>query len=176
MLSLLAGVLLPRAGTVRLLGREWASLSAAGRDRMRANHLGYIFQQFNLLPYLPVLDNALLPCRFRARRSAHAADTRAEACRLLERAGLGPSLWTRKAAALSVGQQQRVAAVRALVGGPELVLADEPTSALDEPLRESFMELLLGACAAAGSALIFVSHDARLASKFDRSIALEHAR
>ena len=172
LLSLLAGVLLPRSGTVRLQGREWASMSAAARDRIRADNIGYIFQQFNLVPYLSVLDNTLLPCHFSTQRAARAGDPRLAAGRLLERAGLGRELWNRSAAALSVGQQQRVAAVRALLGAPPLVMADEPTSALDEPLRESFMELLLEACAAAGSAIVFVSHDTRLSERFERSIAL----
>ena len=172
LLSLLAGVLLPRSGTVRLQGNEWAAMSAAARDRVRADKVGYIFQQFNLVPYLSVMDNTLLPCRFSARRAERAGDPRAEAGRLLARAGLGPEIWTRRAAALSVGQQQRVAAVRALLGAPDLVMADEPTSALDEQVKESFMELLLGACSAASSALVFVSHDARLSARFDRSIAL----
>ena len=172
LLSLLAGVLLPRSGTVRLQGREWASMSAAARDHIRADNVGYIFQQFNLVPYLSVLDNTLLPCRFSTQRAARAGEPRIEAGRLLERAGLGCELWNRSAATLSVGQQQRVAAVRALLGAPPLVMADEPTSALDEPLRESFMELLLGVCAAGGSALVFVSHDARLSAQFDRTIAL----
>lgn len=147
-------------------------MSSAARDRIRADNVGYIFQQFNLVPYLSVLDNTLLPCRFSTQRAARAGDPRVEAGRLLERAGLGHELWNRSAARLSVGQQQRVAAVRALLGAPPLVMADEPTSALDEPLRGSFMELLLGACAAGGSALVFVSHDARLSAEFDRSIVL----
>ena len=89
LLSLLAGVLLPRSGTVRLQGREWASMSAAARDRVRADNVGYIFQQFNLVPYLSVLDNTLLPCRFSRQRAKRAGDPRVEAGRLLERAGLG---------------------------------------------------------------------------------------
>lgn len=86
--------------------------------------------------------------------------------------GLPEGLWSRKAVALSVGQQQRVAAARALIGAPELVIADEPTSALDAPLRDEFMALLLGACRARGSTLVFVSHDERLAVQFDRRLAL----
>ena len=168
LLSLLAGVLLADSGSVRLLGQEWSAMSAAARDRFRADHVGYIFQQFNLLPYLSVLDNVLLPSRFSKRR-AGAGDARAQARHLLERAGLGQQLWGQNASSLSVGQQQRVAAVRALLGSPELIIADEPTSALDEPLRESFMSLLLEACAAAGSALIFVSHDPRLAADFSHT-------
>ncbi len=173
LLSLAAGVLLPGAGTVRLLGQDWAALGAGARDRLRADHLGYIFQQFNLLPYLSVIDNVRLPLRFSRRRAARAAAVGSDAAeQLLARTGLQSSLWRQPASALSVGQQQRVAAARALIGAPEVVIADEPTSALDEDLREAFMALLLQSCTAAGSALLFVSHDLRLASRFDRVISL----
>ena len=174
LLSLLAGVLQADAGTVRLLGQDWSDLTGGARDRRRADHVGYIFQQFNLLPYLSVIDNVRLPLRFsrdRARRAAAAAGP-GPAEQLLELSGLAPSLWPQPAGALSIGQQQRVAAARALIGAPELVVADEPTSALDEALRESFMTLLLQRCAAAGSALLFVSHDLRLASRFDQVLNL----
>ena len=127
-----------------------------------------------MLPYLSVIDNVRLPLRFsreRARRAAAAAGPD-PAEQLLELSGLDARLWPQPAGALSVGQQQRVAAARALIGAPELVIADEPTSALDEALRESFMTLLLQRCAAAGSALLFVSHDLRLASRFDQVIDL----
>ncbi len=170
LLSLMAGVLRADAGTVALLGEPWERLSSARRDRRRADHLGYIFQQFNLLPYLSVLDNVRLPCRFSKRRAERTREGDAE--RLLERSGLAEALWSRPASALSVGQQQRVAAARALIGQPDLVVADEPTSALDEDLRESFMALLLDSCAEAGSALVFVSHDSRLAAHFDRQLDL----
>lgn len=178
LLGLLAGVLLPRSGQVRLLGTDWAALSGARRDAFRAEHVGYIFQQFNLLPYLSVLDNVLLPCRFsalrRRRADATAASARAGAEALLQRVGLGSALWNRPASRLSVGQQQRVAAARALLGQPELVIADEPTSALDAALRDSFMALLLQQCRDAGSTLVFVSHDERLALHFDTTLALAH--
>jgi putative ABC transport system ATP-binding protein len=170
LLSLAAGVLLPLAGEVGLLGQSWAALGASARDRHRADHLGYIFQQFNLLPYLSVLDNVRLPLQFSRRRTRRAGPGAAE--RLLERSGLPASLWRQPAGQLSVGQQQRVAAARALIGAPEVVIADEPTSALDEPLREAFMALLLQSCAEAGSALLFVSHDARLAGRFARVVDL----
>jgi putative ABC transport system ATP-binding protein len=176
LLGLLAGVLQPRSGHVSLLGRDWAALSGAGRDAFRADHVGYIFQQFNLLPYLSVLDNVLLPCRFsalrRQRADAAAGTARAGAQALLQQVGLGSALWARPAAQLSVGQQQRVAAARALLGRPELVIADEPTSALDAALRDSFMALLLKQCREAGSTLVFVSHDERLAAAFDETLAL----
>ena len=176
LLGLMAGVLKPGAGRIRLLGHDIGALSGAARDRFRADHVGYIFQQFNLLPYLSVLDNVLLACRFSARRAARAAeaDGSAEAAAesLLARIGLARPLWTRRATALSVGQQQRVAAARALIGRPEIVIADEPTSALDTALRDGFMALLLDACRTAGSTLVFVSHDERLAARFERRLAL----
>ena len=173
LLGLMAGVLVAQAGSVRLLGQDWASLRGGRRDARRADHVGVIFQQFNLLPYLSVLDNVLLPCRFsplRARRCAGGPAAAAQG--LLQQVGLAPALWGRPASALSVGQQQRVAAARALIGAPELVIADEPTSALDAALRDEFMTLLLGQCRAAGSTLVFVSHDERLAARFDEQLSL----
>jgi putative ABC transport system ATP-binding protein len=173
LLGLMAGVLVARQGRVVLLGQDWAALRGGARDARRADHLGVIFQQFNLLPYLTVLDNVLLPCRFSAARAARCAGSPAAAARsLLERVALPAALWQRRADALSVGQQQRVAAARALIGAPELVIADEPTSALDAALRDDFMALLMGACAAAGSTLVFVSHDERLAARFDDRLSL----
>jgi putative ABC transport system ATP-binding protein len=176
LLALIAGVLLPQAGTVRLLGQDLAALSGAKRDQLRVDHVGFIFQQFNLLPYLPVLDNVLLPCRFSARRAARATartgSLRAEAARLMARLDLAESLWTRPAAGLSVGQQQRVAAARALIGAPELLVADEPTSALDAARQEGFLALLREEAQASGAALLFVSHDTRLAAGFGASLRL----
>ena len=123
-----------------------------------------------------MLDNVLLPCGFSAQRAKRAGGSDAaiatQAETLLAQMGLGREYAHRRASALSVGQQQRVAAARALIGQPELVIADEPTSALDEALRESFMRVLLAACAEAGSALVFVSHDARLAQRFERQVDL----
>jgi putative ABC transport system ATP-binding protein len=176
LLGLLAGVLVAGSGRVSLLGTDWATLSGARRDAFRADHVGYIFQQFNLLPYLNPVDNVLLPCRFSALRQQRAqsggGSARAVAQSLLERVGLAPSHWQREASALSVGQQQRVAAARALIGRPEVVIADEPTSALDAELRDAFMSLLMAECRAAGSSLVFVSHDQRLAAHFDRQVSL----
>jgi putative ABC transport system ATP-binding protein len=128
---------------------------------------------FNLLPYLSVLDNVILPCRFSARRQARAlardGNLAAAARRLLAALGLDdPALQSRAATSLSVGQQQRVAAARALIGAPELVIADEPTSALDHDAREGFLRLLFAECEQAGSALVFVSHDHTLRALFER--------
>jgi len=173
LLGLMAGVLLARQGTVQLLGVDWARLPAGRRDARRADHVGVIFQQFNLLPYLSVLDNVLLPTRFSALRAQRCGGSpAAAAATLLQRVGLPAALHARRADALSVGQQQRVAAARALIGQPELVIADEPTSALDAARRDDFMQLLREACAAAGSTLVFVSHDERLAAGFDERIDL----
>ena len=176
LLGLLAGVLVPRQGRVGLLGSDWSGLSGARRDALRADHVGYIFQQFNLLPYLSVLDNVLLPCRFsrlrRERAAQRSGGVQADAGSLLSHVGLAAGLWKRRAAELSVGQQQRVAAARALIGAPELVIADEPTSALDAPQRDGFMDVLLGECRSAGSTLVFVSHDERLAARFDAQVSL----
>ena len=176
LLGLLAGVLAPRTGDVEVLGTALEQLSAVRRDAFRADHIGYVFQQFNLLPYLSVEDNVLLACRFSALRSkraqAAARSPLGHARHLLEGMGLDEELWHRKASALSVGQQQRVAAARALIGAPELVIADEPTSALDADLRDGFMRLLLAECTRAGSALVFVSHDERLAGHFAKRASL----
>ena len=172
LLGLLGGVALPEAGRVEVLGQSLAERSAAARDRLRADHIGFIFQQFNLLPWLSALDNVLLPCTFSSLRKSRAGNPHAEAERLLKHLDLAPALWAKPAAELSVGQQQRVAAARALIGRPEVLIADEPTSALDAPLQQIFVDLLLKETAAAGAALLFVSHDARLAAHFDRAVAL----
>ncbi|SEF25428.1 putative ABC transport system ATP-binding protein [Variovorax sp. NFACC28] len=175
LLSLLAGVLVADEGRVALLGHDWSKLSGTQRDRSRVAHVGYIFQQFNLLPYLSVIDNVLLPCRFSQRREANASrsgSSRGEAEHLLDQMGLDRNLWKRQALQLSVGQQQRVAAARALIGQPEVVIADEPTSALDEDRREAFLDVLLTACAEHHSALVFVSHDQRIAQRFARHVLL----
>lgn len=174
LLGLIAGVLAPDAGRVSVLGNDMATLSGAGRDRVRADHLGVIFQMFNLVPYLSVTANVALPCRFsKRRRKAVGADIDGEARRLLARLGLeDASLLARRVTDLSVGQQQRVAAARALIGGPDLVIADEPTSALDTDARDRFVALLTEEASRTGAALLFVSHDGGLASQFDRTLDL----
>ena len=173
LLGLLGGVALPQQGRIELLGTDITRLGSRDRDRFRADHIGFLFQQFNLLPWLPALDNVLLPCTFSARRRERAgADPRAEAERLLRHLDLDTASWRKPAGELSVGQQQRVAAARALIGRPEILIADEPTSALDAERQQAFIDLLLQESAVVGAALVFVSHDQRLAGHFDRSIAL----
>ncbi|MCB1886795.1 MAG: ATP-binding cassette domain-containing protein [Rhodocyclaceae bacterium] len=172
LLSLVGGVIVPTAGRLRVLGTDTAALRPSARDRFRADRLGIVFQLFNLLPYLSALDNITLACRFSRARRERAGDVAAEARRLAARLDLDPSLLVRPAVELSVGQQQRVAAARALIGRPSLVIADEPTSALDAERQAGFVDLLLGECRASGSALLFVSHDRSLAGRFDRCVRL----
>jgi putative ABC transport system ATP-binding protein len=177
LLSLFAGVVVPQRGSLRVLGTEVPRLAGAARDAFRADHFGIIFQMFNLIPYLSVLENVTLPCRFSARRRRQTearGGAEPEGRRLLEHLDLAaeahsPSAVTR----LSVGQQQRVAAARALIGRPEIVLADEPTSALDANRREAFLRLLFRECEAEGATLLFVSHDCSLEGLFDRTLALD---
>ena len=177
LLGLISGILEPRSGDLEILGQRMQTLSASKRDAFRAAHLGVIFQMFNLLPYLPVGENVMLPCRFsaeRARQAQAAGSEQDEARRLLERLGLNASeVWSQRASNLSVGQQQRVAAARALIGKPGLILADEPTSALDADSRDAFISLLKEECTASGAALLFVSHDGGLADQFDRALDLQ---
>lgn len=176
LLSLLAGVHQAQSGTLQVLDCELASLSQRGRDKFRANHIGYVFQQFNLLPYLSAQQNIVLAAEFsparQQRLAAMKTSAKAESERLLTRLGIARSLWHAPAGNLSVGQQQRVAVARALLGAPELVIADEPTSALDTDARDNFLLLLQEECAQQGITLIFVTHDATLSHHFDRIIEL----
>ena len=174
LLGLLGGVAVPQAGGIELLGQNLAQLGSHARDQFRADHIGFLFQQFNLLPWLSALDNVLLPCPFSARRKQRAApDPRSAAESLLAQLDLASDLWRKPAAELSVGQQQRVAAARAVIGHPEILIADEPTSALDAERQQIFIDLLLREAAAVGATLVFVSHDRRLAAHFDRAVALD---
>lgn len=176
LIGILSAVLRPESGRVQILGQLLDELGGAARDRFRGDHVGLVFQQFNLVPYLPVLENVLLPCRFAARRRMRAlsggASLEGAAAQLLGCLDIDEALWRRPAGQLSVGQQQRVAACRALIGRPELVIADEPTSALDEGRQEAFLDLLLKQCADHGATLLFCSHDRRLETRFDRVLDL----
>ena len=176
LLGLIGGVLHPREGHISICGTDITTLSSGKRDEMRADHLGIIFQQLNLLPYLSIIQNVTLPCRFSSTRADRAnkknvsvADTARD---LIKDLGLDETFADRKVGNLSIGQQQRVAVARALIGGPDLIIADEPTSALDSDNRDRFIELLDTQRKRFDCSLLFVSHDLSLAKHFDRSIDL----
>jgi putative ABC transport system ATP-binding protein len=173
LLGILAGVLQASEGSVKILGRDLTSMSGPARDALRGAHIGYIFQMFNLIPYLSVLENIMLPCQISPERRLrlNGRSRAAEGRNLAERLGIGQMV-NEKVLDLSVGQQQRVAAARALLGAPELIIADEPTSSLDEDHREGFLQLLFDQCRDLGSTLIFVSHDRRMTPLFDRAVSL----
>lgn len=173
LLNLLAGILVPASGRLSILGQDMQAMNNSSRDRFRADHMGVIFQQFNLLPYLPVVENVQLPCHFSARRKQQAGDMRETANRLLDHLGLDDAMRRRSVTGLSVGQQQRVAVARALIGSPELIIADEPTSALDADTRDGFLKLLFQEAEAQGSTIVFVSHDPYIASHFPRVVDLK---
>ena len=168
LLSIIAGLLEPEAGTVEVAGQDIHALRAARRDRFRGRHIGMIFQTFNLLHGFSALENVMAALKFsEAPRREH----RQRAAALLERLGI-----TRPGATpdqLSVGQQQRVAVARAVACSPELVLADEPTASLDPANAGAAIGLIQSACAEAGSALLCVSHDPHMAERFARRIALD---
>ncbi len=177
LLSLIAGVITPQKGRIRVTGTSINDLNGAGRDRFRADHIGFIYQMFNLIPYLSVVENVTLPCRFsrsrRQRAQGRSSNVQAEAMRLLQELGMGDRAVIRKSATeLSVGQQQRVAAARALIGTPEILIADEPTSSLDADHRKAFIELLFKECDQVDTTIVFVSHDTTLARHFDNTIRL----
>lgn len=172
LLNLLAGILTPTDGSICLLEEDLHNTSSSKRDRFRADHMGVIFQQFNLLPYLSMVENITLPCSFSKRRRDKAGDPQQAATQLLDHLQLDESLRSKMVTELSVGQQQRVAVARALIGQPEIIIADEPTSALDTSTRDRFIDLLFTQAEAQNSTIIFVSHDPHIASHFPRVIEL----
>jgi putative ABC transport system ATP-binding protein len=174
LLSLICGINAPQRGSIRVDGSEMNAMRPAARDRFRAEKIGIVFQQFNLLPYASPMDNILLPLRFAPARRARVGDARASALVLTDALDLTHDVMASSTAdRLSVGQQQRVAVARALIGAPSLIVADEPTSALDAGSQASFLDLLFAQCTAARSTLLMVSHDDRLSPRFDRSVRME---
>lgn len=173
LLGLIAGVLRPQQGSCEVLGKELTELSLSARDLHRGSEMGYIFQSFNLIPYLSVKENIELPCRVHSKRRKRitAPTLDEEVVRIARHLDLH-DLLDRSVTRLSTGQQQRVAIARAMIGHPRLVIADEPTSSLDVDRQERFLELLLEICDEAKTTLIFVSHDRSLMSRFDERIAL----
>jgi putative ABC transport system ATP-binding protein len=176
LIALLAGVLTPSFGEIRIDNQRLDMLSPSVRDRFRADNIGLVFQQFNLIPYLSVQQNILLPLYFSRKRAASVGssnDQKIASLKLLEELELGIDCASKPANELSVGQQQRVAIARALIGSPGLIIADEPTSALDVDARDSFMSLLFREVHRINATLIFVSHDRSLARGFNRETSLE---
>ncbi|HRK33522.1 MAG TPA: ABC transporter ATP-binding protein [Candidatus Hydrogenedentes bacterium] len=159
-LNLIAGILQPDSGSISISGQELASLSEAGRDRIRAQSIGYVFQTFNLLQGYTALENVLLGMMFG--RGADPVYAKA----LLERVGLKDRMNYRPRQ-LSVGQQQRVAVARALANHPKLVLADEPTGNLDYQHAGAALELIREVCREQNAALLLVTHDRDILNRFD---------
>jgi len=169
LLNLVAGILVPDRGTIEIMGEPMTGRSEVRRDRLRARHVGYLFQTFNLLPTLTALENVELGMTFRPRTGTA---PRALALEALGRVGLADRARHRPAQ-LSVGQQQRVAIARALAGHPALVLADEPTSNLDAKRAAQCLDLLMAFAAEQQAALLVVSHDESALARFDRTVHLE---
>ena len=179
LLSLICGTVRPQNGITKILGNDLENMSNSTRDNFRADNIGIIFQQFNLLPYLSALDNVLLPLEFSLKRKQTSGKTKQkiklEAKRLLRNLSITPeTIGRQKAATLSIGQQQRVAAARAFIGSPKLIIADEPTSSLDENSQEEFLEQLFYEKNATGASLLMVSHNPRITKRFDRLVKLEN--
>ena len=172
LLNLLAGIISATDGSVSVLGRDLVRATGFQRDRFRGDHIGFIFQDFNLVPYLTIYENIILPLvSSKLRREKVGGNLEHEVERLTSHLDLSSTL-NKRVTSLSMGQQQRVAAARALIGAPEVVISDEPTSSLDDVSTDNFMKLLLREQQDLGFVLVFVSHDKRLEKYFDRSIPI----
>ena len=178
LLSLLAGIIRPNSGSISINNTSLTHLNSKKLDAFRAENIGYIFQRFNLLPYLTIEENIALGCLFsnermnRAKSEGRTMEDRI--AELLKSFGLEHlQLTDLDTGKLSVGQQQRVAAARAMIGSPPLILADEPVSSLDSVNKKNFMDRLISQINLDKSALIMVSHDEGLASFFDRVIPID---
>lgn len=167
LLGLLAGLDLPSSGSIHLAGQDLSQLDEDQRARLRAEHVGFVFQSFQLLDSLNALENVMLPLELEGH-----ADARQRARALLERVGLGHRL-THYPRQLSGGEQQRVAIARAFVAEPAVLFADEPTGNLDSHTGERICDLLFELNRERGATLVLVTHDARLAQRCNRQIRLE---
>lgn len=164
LLNILSGIQKVNDGEVNVLGTNLTELSEKQRDKFRAQHVGIVFQQMNLVPYLTVKDNILLANFFAKKQPA---EQEQKISQLLTQLQLPLDLLDKPAENLSVGQQQRVAIARALINQPEIIIADEPTSALDSDARDAFMQVLFNSAKEFGATILFVSHDKSLAEYFD---------
>jgi putative ABC transport system ATP-binding protein len=170
LLNLLSGMLQADTGEVSVMGQRLDKISSRQRDRFRADHIGYIFQQFNLIPYLDAMDNIKLAHQFAKENTSSFLEDDIKA--LLSSFYIDPADWQKPVAKLSIGQQQRIAIARAMVNKPELLIADEPTSSLDQDNRDNFMKELMAMVLEHNTTLLFVSHDMALAKYFNRIDAL----
>ena len=166
LLGLLSGMLLPKEGKVTVFGQRLDSMNTRKRDQFRAMHIGYVFQQFNLMPFLNAIDNVLLATKFSNQKNTSLLKSEIET--LLNGLNIPVKEWNRPARDLSIGQQQRVAIARALINKPKILIADEPTSSLDRENSEAFMRLLMTIVAENRMTLLFVSHDQSLANYFTK--------
>ena len=170
LLSLIAGALQLQVGDIKFDDQDYSSMSSLLLDRHRADHIGYIFQTLNLIPFLSVSENIGLWIRFSHSRKSRVSNLNQEINRLVDSLGLDKEVLNTPVNRLSVGQQQRVAAARALLGKPDLILADEPTSALDSDTTKKFLNEMMETFDASKQAIIMVSHDASIAPYFDSVI------
>lgn len=174
LLNLMAGVLRPDAGSIEICGTDLATVSNARMDMFRGENIGFIFQTLNLIPWLSAQDNIALSLAFapsrRARLERSLDDT---IMALFDRLDLDRKLAGVKARQLSIGQQQRISAARALIGGPALLLADEPTSALDEDNTKLFLHLLRQSLDKSRQTMMVVSHDKSIREYFDEVIEID---
>ena len=170
LLSLMCGFLNPLSGNISINGNTINQLSSKTRDEYRAYNIGIIFQQFNLLPYANVVDNVLLPLYFSKVRSNNVSNKKEKVIELFKQLRLPDDIAQFRASSLSMGQQQRVAVARALIGTPSLIIADEPTSSLDADAQKIFLNLMFEQISENNSTLLMVSHDKSLSNQFDRLI------
>ena len=170
LLSLICGFLEPLSGSILINDKIISDLTSTNKDAYRSDNIGIIFQQFNLLPYANVIDNIILPLYFSKQRSKKVENKINSAMNLCDQLRLPESILNQKASNLSVGQQQRVAVARALIGSPSIIVADEPTSSLDTEAQELFLDLMFDQISKNSSTLLMVSHDKSLTNYFDQVI------